>query len=151
VQHQTPTQALSQPIRSLIAQIRHKPLDPPSRWTARRLLLATALGLTLITVSLGVLIIIVATNSRESADSPPRPGASIAGTNLCMEVTARDIRVFASSHGQDTQAVWNWGTKFWAAPPTDKTPTRHRTALNNGQSGWVTANPQYVTESTDCL
>ncbi len=68
----------------------------------------------------------------------------------CMEVTAKDVRVFAEpDDNKKVLTTWTRGKKF-RIDPDGTTGNRYRTTLRNGQYGWVGTNPKYVTPSRDC-
>jgi hypothetical protein len=70
----------------------------------------------------------------------------------CMQVTADDVSVFTDSDSKHKQTwtTWTTGTHFWADPDPN-TLHRYRTTLRNGNRGWVTNDPRYVTSTRDCL
>jgi hypothetical protein len=76
------------------------------------------------------------------------PGPSFTGAR-CMEVTARDVRVFTAERGEDIWTRWKRNTRFWIDP--DATAGhRYQTLLRNGQHGWVTDDGHYVTAGRGC-
>jgi hypothetical protein len=75
------------------------------------------------------------------------PAAGLEGT--CMTVTAHDVRVFASSNGDEPWTTWKHGTRFWVDRAASS-PHRYRTVLRDGRHGWVTNDKHYVQPASGC-
>ncbi len=84
--------------------------------------------------------------SAQPADSTA-PATGIDG--VCMTVTARDVRVFASATGDEPWTTWKHGTRFWIDRAASS-PRRYRTVLRDGRHGWVTNDKHFVQAATDC-
>lgn len=77
---------------------------------------------------------------------PPPPTSDVQPAEfpgLCMEVTAREIRVFKTPdvHNRDIWTQWDKGTRFWV-DLDNSTEARYRTLLRNGNHGWIGTSPQ---------
>lgn len=126
------------------------PQNPPMPVPAptRRSWRWPAIGAT--AVLLAVAMVIVAGLLLDQATSAGTdPAAGLVG-GRCMQVTAKDVRVFKTpENNEDIWAEWARGTTFWVDPHTS-TPSRYRTPLRNGHHGWVGADPRWVASSSGC-
>ncbi|MBB5953746.1 transcriptional regulator with XRE-family HTH domain [Saccharothrix tamanrassetensis] len=71
------------------------------------------------------------------------------GDMRCMEVVARDIRVFRSADSDEAWTNWPQGTKF-RADTRNRTDKRYRTVLPDGRDGWVTADSKFIRAAQNC-
>jgi hypothetical protein len=82
-----------------------------------------------------------------SRPAPTDPGRGT-GADRCMQVVARNTRVFVAQDSKETWTTWTTGTKFWA--DTEIQNSRYRTPLHNGRDGWITSNSKYVSPAHGC-
>jgi transcriptional regulator with XRE-family HTH domain len=122
-------------------QDEHAPVPGRTGAVRRRRFLVTAFAAPVVTAGAVALLVVPFLSSALTA---PRTGTDPALVASCYRVTAKDVRVFKSAAGEDIWASWLLGTRFAVSGASPK-GTRFSTVLANGQHGWVTSNPRWVT------
>jgi hypothetical protein len=126
-------------------------LEPRAQWPRVSIAFA-AIALVLVVAAW-----FVVTRTGQSYNSPvPADGdqsMTVPATGVvggrCMQVIAKDVRVFANEHGDDPWTRWVTGTKFWADADAGST-NRYRVTLGSGRHGWITTDPRYIAPAGDC-